>query len=251
MSAGRAIGPAGWLRIILRALAMIAALALAVPAFYVFKPFTRRNPVPRRFLAALGRISGMTVRRTGPAPQPGSFLIANHVSWLDIPALAGATGSAFVAHDGLAAFAPLRWLCDKNDTVFIARHDRASVTRQIEQVRAALAETGALTVFPEGTTSDGTGLLPFKSALLSALETDADHVPVQPVWLDYGREVADIAWVGVEPGLDNALRVLARRRPVTLTLHFLLPLEPAARANRKTMAKAAQDAIQAAIDRPA
>jgi len=158
-----------------------------------------------------------------------------------------ARASAFVAHDGLAAFAPLRWLCDKNDTVFIARHDRTSIAVQIEQVRAALAETGALTVFPEGTTSDGTTLLPFKSALLSALETDADHFPVQPVWLDYGPQVADIAWVGVEPGLENALRVLARRQPINLTVHFLPPLPPAARASRKTMAKAAQDAILAAM----
>lgn len=249
MNAGGAIGPAGWLRIGLRAIAMIAALAVAVPAFYLFKPFTRRNPVPSRFLAALGRISGMRVRRMGPSPQPGSFLIANHVSWLDIPALAGATGCAFVAHDGLAAFAPLRWLCDKNDTVFIARHDRTSVTRQIEQVRAALADTGALTVFPEGTTSDGTALLPFKSALLSALENDADHMAVQPVWLDYGADAAQIAWVGEEPGLDNALRVLARARPITLTLHFLPPLDAAARMNRKTMASAAQEAMLAAMGR--
>lgn len=246
MSASRAIGPQGALRIALRIAAMLAALAIALPAFYLCKPLTRANPVPRRFLAALGRISGLRLRTIGPRPAAGTFLLANHVSWLDIPALAGATGTAFVAHDGLAAFAPLRWLCEKNDTVFIARHDRASIAGQVAQVRTALADTGALTVFPEGTTSDGTGLLPFKSSLLSALEGDADHVAVQPVWLDYGPEAAEIAWVGEEPGLTNALRILARRRPVTLTLHLLPPLDAADRANRKTMAKAAEAAMKAA-----
>ena len=133
-----------------------------------------------------------------------------------------------------------------NDTVFIARHDRTSVADQVEQVRAAIAETGALTFFPEGTTSDGTGLLPFKSSLLSAVENLARSVPVQPVLLEYA-EAPGIAWVGEEHGLDNFKRILARGRPVRLTIRFLPPLEGAALTNRKTMAAAAREAILRAM----
>ncbi|MCJ2177210.1 lysophospholipid acyltransferase family protein [Novosphingobium album (ex Hu et al. 2023)] len=203
--------------------------------------------MPRWFLRALATIAGVRIRTRGIHPAARSFFIANHVSWLDIPALAGATGTAFVAHDGLAAIGPLRWLCELNDTVFVARHDRRSVAAQIERVRRALSETGALTVFPEGTTSDGTGLLPFKSSLLSALDTGADHIPIQPVWLDYGKVTRDIAWVGTEPGLDNALRILARWRPVNLTITFLPPLTESERANRKAMAHTARHAIASAM----
>ena len=114
----------------------------------------------------------------------GALLLANHVSWLDILALAQTAGSAFVAHDGLAAFPFLKWLCEMNDTVFIARHDRTSVALQVAAGARRDGRARALTLFPEGTTSDGTGLIAFKSSLLSALEPLPQGVEVQPVALD-------------------------------------------------------------------
>lgn len=156
---------------------------------------------------------------------------------------ASSSGSAFVGHDGLASMPLVKWLCRMNRTVFIARHDRTSVAEQVEAVRAALSDSGALTIFPEGTTSDGTGLLPFKSSLLSAFEPLPAGIAVQPVLLDYGHEAADIAWVGDEHGLDNFLRILAHSKPVRLTVHFLPPLTGAALENRKSIAAAARDAM--------
>lgn len=222
---------------------MLAALLLATGAYGLCALFTRHNPVPRRFLCALAAIAGLRLRVHGKLAHGNTFLLANHVSWLDIPALAGASGCAFVAHDGLAAIGPLRWLCSLNDTVFIARHERRSVAAQIEQVRTALADTGSLAIFPEGTTGDGRELLPFKSSLLAAIESDLDHVVVQPVRLDYGEDAQEIAWVGDESGIDNALRVLARARAITLTIHFLEPLSAWQRADRKVVAREARKAI--------
>lgn len=242
------ISAAGRLRIAIRLLAMAALLITCVALHYVARlavalRLARRSPWPRYFLAALGWLAGVEIRTRGPRPRKGAFLIANHVSWMDIPALAGLTGTAFVAHDGLAAFGPLRWLCGMNDTVFIARHDRASVGHQVEQVRAAVRETGALTIFPEGTTSDGTGLLPFKSSLLSAVEPVPEGIAVHPVLLDYGAETAALAWIDDDPGVDNFLRILARARPVPLTVTFLPPLSGEQTANRKTIAAAARAAM--------
>lgn len=244
---GRNVAPLGWPLIALRLVLMLAAVLFCVPLYYLLAPLAARNPVPRWFLRAITLIAGVRVRVVGRPPAGHAFFLANHVSWLDIPAIAGATGSAFIAHDGLAAFGPLRWLCSLNDTVFIARHDRRSVAAQVEQVRSALRETGALTIFPEGTTSDGIELLPFKSSLLSALDADAEHIPVQPVWLDYGKDIGDIAWVGQEPGLDNALRILARWRPIGLAITFLSPLAESERTNRKAVAGAARHAIGLAM----
>ncbi|SFG18496.1 lyso-ornithine lipid acyltransferase [Novosphingobium sp. CF614] len=243
---GRNVAPLGWPIVVARIASMLAALAICVPLHYLLAPLTARNPVPRWFLRALAAIAGVRIRTVGERPAHRAFFLANHVSWLDIPALAGTTGCAFVAHDGLAAIGPLRWLCGLNDTVFIARHDRRSIATQVEQVRAALRETGALTIFPEGTTSSGAALLPFKSSLLSALDADADHIPVQPVLLDYGDETREIAWVDEEPGLDNALRILARRRPIRLVITFLPPLADSERTDRKTIAAAARQAIDGA-----
>jgi len=242
---GRRIAAWGWPLIAVRLLAMLALLAICLPLHYLAAPVFARNPVPRWFLRGIAAVAGVRLRTRGRRPGRRAFLIANHVSWIDIPAIAGITGSAFVAHDGLAQIGPLRWLCGLNDTVFVARQQRATIAAQVEQVRTALRDTGALTIFAEGTTSDGSATLPFKSALLSALEGDAE-IPVQPIWLDYGAETRAIAWVGEEPGLDNALRILARVRRVDLTVHFLPPLSAQERSDRKRMAIAARAAIDAA-----
>ena len=248
LSQPRQLSVGGWIRVGLRLVAMLTWLLISVSAYYLAKPFSRHNPVPRLFLAGIGAIAGMRLRTRGEMVHRGAFLLSNHVSWLDIPAIAATTGSAFVGHDGLASMPLLQWLCKMNDTVFVARHDRKSVARQVEDVRNALRDTGALTIFPEGTTSDGTGLLPFKSSLLSALEPLPDGIAIQPVLLDFGPEAAEIAWVGEEHGVDNFLRLLARRRPIDLTVHFLPVLRGEAITNRKTIAHSAREAILARLN---
>lgn len=238
---------AGRLRIAMRLGAMLLLLLACVPLYYVWRVLRLHNPWPRLFLGGIARIAGARVRLSGAKVNGGAFLLSNHVSWLDIPVIAGASGSAFVAHSGLADIGLLKWLCEMNDTVFVARHDRRSVHAQVEMVRAALTDTGALTVFPEGTTSDGKGLLPFKSSLLSALDPPPQGIAIQPVWVDYGPDVAAMAWVGEEHGLDNFLKILARRHGLPVTVHFLPALTPEETASRKTMAVAARERILAAM----
>lgn len=243
----RPISALGWARIITRILAMVTLLMACLPLYYLWRIIGAYNPWPRIFLGGVAWLSGVEVQVTGQKVHRGAFLLVNHVSWIDIPAIAGATGSAFVGHDGLASMPVLRWLCAMNDTVFVARHDRTSVADQVAKVRAAIKDTGALAIFPEGTTSDGTGLLPFKSSLLSALDPVPPGIAVQPVLLDYGPEAAALSWVGEEHGLDNFKRILARSRPVHLTIHFLPPLAGDALTNRKTMAAAAREAMLRAL----
>jgi len=237
----------GKLRFVIRLSAMAALLLICVPGYYAWRLLRLRNPWPRWFLGGIALVAGVETAIAGERARGRAFYLANHVSWLDVPALAGATGTAFVAHDGLAALPLLKWLCEMNDTVFVARGDRASVAEQVEQVRTAIAETDALAVFPEGTTSDGSGLLPFKSSLLSALDPVPPGIAVQPVLLDYGDDAVEIAWVGEEHGLDNFKRVLARARPIRLTVRFLPPLSGAALNDRKTMAAAARAAMLEAL----
>jgi len=238
----------GWIRLAFRLIGIVLLLIACVPLYYVWHlAGADHNPWPRLFLAGVGRASGLRARIMGQRLRQGTFLLANHVSWLDIPALASATGAAFVGHDGLATAPVLRWLCQMNDTVFIARHDRGSVAAQVEQIRSAIRDTGALAIFPEGTTSDGTGILPFKSSLLSALDPVPPGIAVQPVLLDYGPDAADMAWTGEESGLDNVRRLLARPGALHVTVHLLPPLADEALTNRKTMAAAARTQIVEAL----
>ena len=239
----RQLSLTGKLRATVRVGSMAMWLLVCVPLYYLSRLLTEPNPWPRRFLAGVARIAGVQVSTRGKIAPGHVLLIANHVSWIDIPALAAATGSTFVGHDGLASVPLIQWLCRMNRTVFVARHDPATVASQVETVRAALSTSKTLTIFPEGTTSDGTGLLPFKSSLLSAFEPLPDGVSAQPVLLDYGAEARDIAWIGEEHGLDNFLRICARAQPLPLTIHYLPALSGDDLQNRKTIAAAARQAM--------
>ena len=243
----RQLSLTGKLRATVRVGCMAMWLLVCVPLYYLGHLLPGPNSWPSRFLAGVARMAGVQVDTRGQIAPGHVLLIANHVSWIDIPALAAATGSAFVGHDGLASVPLIEWLCRMNRTVFVARHDPATVASQVETVRAALSTSQTLTIFLEGTTSDGTGLLPFKSSLLSAFEPLPDGISVQPVLLDYGAEAQDIAWIGDEHGLDNFLRICARARPLQLTIHYLPVLDGDDLQNRKTMAAAARQAIGRAL----
>ena len=136
------------------------------------------------------------------------------------------------------------WLASLNRTVFVQRENRMGVAQQINSLREALLDNWSITVFPEGTTTDGHSLLPFKSSMLSVLEPPPPGVMVQPVVLDY-REVAEwIGWIGEESGAHNALRVLSRRGTFRLDLHFLDPFSPEDHRGRKAIAQAARTVIE-------
>jgi lyso-ornithine lipid O-acyltransferase len=200
--------------------------------------------VPPIFLALIGRIAGLRIRTVG-TPREGALYLANHESWIDVLALAGRTRAVFVGHSGLAEHSFMRWLGRQNETVFITRHVRGSVARQVEQVRQVLGRRPVV-IFPEATTNDGVALLPFRSSLLSAVEPLAHDVPVQPVALEFA-DVRDVGWYGDEPGLANVRRILSRPGRIDLTIHFLEPLSGEALADRKAMTSAAKAAIEHAL----
>lgn len=232
------------LRIGMRGAAMAAGFAAAIPAHGLGRIMGRRDMVPPLFLQMIGRAAGLRIRIEGTA-APGALFLANHISWLDIPALATTSRSVFVAHSGLAENPALKWLCAQNKTVFIARDRRASVASQVDLVRAALGRR-PVTIFPEATTGDGRSMLPFHSSLLAAVEPLAHEVPVQPVALDY-HNAPEIAWHGPQGGLENARQVLSRTGRIELVIRFLDPLSGRQLHNRKTMAAAAHQAVEQAL----
>lgn len=207
----------------------------------------RRSPWPRRFLGLAARAVGAQVRVEGHPFHGDSFLIANHVSWIDILALGGATGAAFVAHDGIAGWPVIGWLAAQNNTLFVARNRRGALTAQLDALRAALAGHQPVALFPEGTTSDGRGLLPFKPSLLAVLLPAPRAVMIQPVHVDYGPVTPEIAWHSNEPAGVNVKRLLERRGKLVVTLRFLEPFDPAISPDRKALAALTQERIAASI----
>ncbi len=233
------------LRLIGRAAAMLATLLIYLILHGSWRLVGARSPWPPRFLGAIARVVGVRVTIVGTPVARDVLYLANHQSWIDILAIAGASGSAFVAKGELRDAPLVGWLCTLNHTLFVDRGDRLGVARQIDTLRQALSADHPVTVFPEGTTSDGTTLLPFKAALLGAIDPPPSGLRVQPVWLDYGA-AHDVLWIGDEPGTANAARVLARAGTVPLTIHFLDAFDPAG-LGRKAVAARARGAIEAAM----
>ena len=241
-------GVSARLRIVRRVAAMLAALLLALVGHGLWRAVRARSPWPRWLLGRIARIAGARVRVIGSPRTRDALMLANHQSWLDILAIAGASGSAFVAKGELASVPLVGWLCTLNHTVFVSRENRLGVAEQVARLRDALATDHPVTVFPEGTTSDGTTLLPFKAALLAALDPPPPGLIVQPVQLDYGAAARPLLWVGDEPGLANVRRVLAHPGGIDLCIRFLDPFDPAG-MHRKAIAAEAHRRIADAMAR--
>lgn len=241
------IGFMGWVRIWVRGAAILTILLPLVALHYLWRAFRQSSPWPRLFLGWTGWIAGARVERLGKPVRRDVVFISNHISWIDILVIAGASGSAFVAKAEIRAAPIVGWLSTLNRTVFVAREDRTGVGEQIDRLREALADTWSVTIFPEGTTDDGRSLLPFKSSLLKILEPAPPGVVVQPLMLDYGAVGPDIGWLGDESGKDNALRVLARRGSFRVGIRFLEPFSPTEFVGRKAIAAEARVRIAAAL----
>jgi 1-acyl-sn-glycerol-3-phosphate acyltransferase len=237
----------GWTRLWTRVVLLAVTLLIAIPFHYLWRFVRLSSPWPRLFLGTAARICGARVRVVGVPLKRDVFYISNHVSWIDICAIAGASGTAFVAKAEIRDAPVVGWLATLNRTVFVAREDRLGVAEQINALRETLAENWSVTVFPEGTTTDGRSLLPFKTSMLKVLEPPPPGVMVQPVLLDYGPVGADIAWIGDESGKANAMRLFARKEGFRVAVHFLEPFYPRDFPGRKAIAAESKRRIEVAL----
>lgn len=232
----------------LRAYARIAGLGLwflfcIIP--HLISGLFGKSRWPRRFMRGAAAICGADVGCDGSPAMPGTLLVANHASWLDIPVLCAATGCAFVSKAELAGHPFMRWFADQNATIYVDRADRRSIHRQASALVDGLRSDRPLAIFPEGTVGDGGRLLPFKPALLSAVAPPPEGTVIRPAAIDYGPVARTIGWGTGERGVANFFRVLGRKGRIPVTVHLLSALAPS--PDRKQLAKAAHDAIAAAL----
>ncbi len=232
-----------WRRVALLLLAVLSH----VPAHYLWRLLRIPSPWPRWFLWRAGRIAGARIEVVGTPLRRDVFYVSNHLSWIDILALGGSSGTAFVAKAEIGASPVVGWLAGLNRTVYVKRENRMGVAEQINALRDALEENWAITVFPEGTTTDGKSLLPFKTPMLRVLEPPPPGVMVQPVLLDYGAVSEEIGWVGDEGGINNARRILSRKGSFPLRIQYLDPFDPHDFPGRKAIAAESRRRIEDAL----
>jgi 1-acyl-sn-glycerol-3-phosphate acyltransferase len=191
------------------------------------------------------RALGVQLCVEGAAPASGSLLVANHVSWLDILAIASCTPAIFVAKSEVRDWPAIGWLAVRAQALFLKRSSGRSLLRVKNRIAALLLERRDVAIFPEGTTSDGSGVLPFRSGLLQAAVDGAR--PVQPVAIAYyaedGNPSVDAAFID-GMSLWQSMVAICRSGRITVRLAFAAPLAPAGRT-RKKLAREARETIAA------
>ena len=184
--------------------------------------------------------------------MPGNVLIvANHISWLDIFVLCSFQPARFIAKADLRRLPVVGRLIANVGTLFIERERRRDTHTVNRHTVEALARGDIVAVFPEATTSDGTGLLKFHSSLLQSAVDAKAHV--QPIAIRYRTPGDELclapAYVGELSLVGSFWRVTGERRTIA-ELH-VLPWFPAGTAHRRELSRAAEDAIRMALALPA
>jgi 1-acyl-sn-glycerol-3-phosphate acyltransferase len=206
-----------------------------------------RPDIVRWWLRRACRILAIRVEATGRAPAESALLLANHVSWLDVPVLGGLGRIAFLSKAEVRGWPLVGWLAAAAGTHFIARGS-GEASAVGERIGNHLLDHGCLALFPEGTTTDGSVVKPFFPRLLAA--AGASGAPVVPVALRYERGGAldPIApFVGDESILSHLRRVLTARGFLVRVV-FCEPLDPT-RFDRRGLATRARTAVVAALER--
>ena len=194
------------------------------------------------------RVIGRKADAERAGPRRPVVFVSNHSSWLDIPTLGGLLDACFVSKAEIGRWPGIGIVATLGRTIFVSRRP-GDTGRERDEMRARLAGGDNLLLFPEGTSSDGSRVLPFRSPFFSIVEkSEICQTPlVQPLsivydrlgWLPTGKTARPMfAWYG---GMDLAPHFwrFAQQRGLRATVVFHAPLDPAQFSSRKALAQAA------------
>lgn len=252
------ISPLGWARVAVRGAAATAAMALGLSSCAIARLIEVVFRLPGRpcgpwvskvayrvFLAILRvrlEVAGE------PMSRPGA-IVSNHVSWIDILALGTASRSFFVAKAEVARWPVIGLGASLLGTAFVTR-SRADAAAQRMLFEERLRDGHRLVFFPEGTSTDGHRVLPFKSTLFAAFfSEDADPAAhMQPVTVAYhapeGEDPRHHGWWGDMGFGGHMIKILSRPRNGTVRLTFHPPKRIADFPDRKALAAHAESAVR-------
>lgn len=192
---------------------------------------------------------GIRLNRVGNSVRAPALIVANHVSWLDIYAVNAVAPATFVCKDEVRRWPLIGWLVAKTGSIFIERGKRTAAQRAADRIRARLLAGDVVVLFPEGTTTDGSKVLPFHGApLQAAIDAGCDLRPVALSYTDaLGSSSAAPAYWG-EITLWQSLWAVALASGLQANVEHLAPLAPTS-GNRRGLAALAHAHICRRLER--
>ncbi|WP_445525502.1 lysophospholipid acyltransferase family protein [Streptomyces cyslabdanicus] len=228
-----------------RAVLRLTLVATLVLAGALLSPLGGRIPAGwvRRWCRAVVRAAGVRVRVTGTAPPTGGLLlVANHISWLDIPLLAAVRPARMLAKTEIRRWPVAGALAARGGALFIERDRLRALPATVAHIAGELRAGAAVAAFPEGSTWCGRAQGDFHRAVFQAA-LDAG-VPVQPVRIRYlrltgGGTSTAPAFVGDDSLLASLWRV-ATARGLVAEVEIRPTIPPGTHPDRRALARAAQ-----------
>jgi len=186
---GGLVRAVAWVRITLLIGATAAAAGLYLFVRLLERPFgvrCVRETVQGVWCVVATTLLGLGVRRVGEPMKRNGAIMSNHITWIDIPVIRASAPVYFVAKSEVAAMPGAGFVARITDTVFVERK-RTAAKQQEQELLTRLARGDLLCIFPEGTSTDGLRVLPFKSTLFAIFFNDAlaDADNVQPISVVY------------------------------------------------------------------
>ena len=246
------------------AVLVLAFAVLAPPHWMTLRLQGRRAALaPMLFHRVFLQLFGVRVTQSGtpPAADEPALVLANHVSWLDIIAIGSLRPLSFVAKSEIAGWPVIGALAGLQRTIYIDRQRRGATATVSTAMGRRLAEGELVVLFAEGTTGDGTRLLPFRSSLVGAAraalqaESARGRVRLQPLAITYPRrnglpvtrsERTEIAWYG-DMELAPHLAAFVQGGPIDVHVVWGAPIAFEAHTDRKVATAAAEAEVRAAL----
>lgn len=204
-----------------------------------------RNRCFRSWALTVAGLMQMEVKVAGTLPQPPFLLVANHLSYVDVVALATQIHGVFVAKGEVAKWPLLGWSSRMIGTIFIDRDVKRSVPEALVTMQRHYTEGHSLVFFPEGTTSSGATVGPFKPALLEfAIK---NQLPVHYAAIRYRANNSSIdagqviCWWGEMPFFPHLFRLF---QIGGFTAEVIFGSDPILGTERKALAEALEKAVQ-------
>lgn len=219
----------------------------------VFLPFMAKNTklaMIKWWCGGLLRAFHIKVITFGELPlstTTGVMFVANHISWSDIHALNSKIALRFIAKAEIRSWPVFGYLASKANPLFIDRSKKQVAAKIVNITASSLMAGDNLCFFPEGTTTDGKQVLPFKSSVLQA--AIAANSRIWPVAIRYvnadGSINTNIAYAG-EISLIDSMHQVIKQKNACIELHFLSPIDSAGK-DRRHLTQVAYDAIVAKL----
>ncbi|HEX7028013.1 MAG TPA: lysophospholipid acyltransferase family protein [Gammaproteobacteria bacterium] len=185
------------------------------------------------WMVTLCRILGLRVTVTGEPVAGPALFVANHISWQDIVVLQSLAPTGFVAKHEIRGWPLIGWMAHRGATLFIRRGKRESMQQLKDAMASRLQARQSLLIFPEGTTTHGHTIKPFRTRLFEpAIEM---NLPIQPVAVHYSckdKVCKDLAFIGEEHFVAHAWRMLGEKQ-VEVLVHFCEPVDARGRDRRE------------------